>query len=349
MASSVSFDDDIERAIQLSIQDLSFEQQFRIAQQRSERESSRRQTAATEMGQMSFEEQLRLAEEMSLRDARNASRPFTTELFDELDLQTSDGDFKMALKRSEDPSEQNSEEMRDILLAMKMSESVRSSLELYNGTMLTDSALSPEEIESLRPYLELNDGDEALSSVSSDAMKTKTKDEIEVEPTQVEQKKKNKRKKKKLSTPANSIPDSPSPSDWTLVTRKAETGARPKKILKVANQSSSPQATRASCSDSRQSGSARRPIIVDGNNVAYQHGKNDRFSAKGLQIVFDYFCDKFGYSIQDFFIVHKPGGHKSPADSEIIESLYKMDVLIKTVLLASCYTLSSQAGGCISW
>ena len=82
---------------------------------------------------------------------------------------------------------------------------------------------------------------------------------------------------------------------------------------------------------SGNAGSGFRPIIVDGCNVSYQHGKNDRFSAKGMQIVYDYFTERFGYSNENIFIVYRDGGRKSQADLDMIESLYKIDVLVKTV------------------
>ena len=437
MATLVNYDEDLQKAIQLSIQNLSYEQQFQLAQEESEREENRRQKVAAELSHMSYEEQLRLAEEMSLKDA--PPRSFFGKHFQELDLSSpeqrvnqlngrrnhrvkqmsskasdqsssdsdsgfgsEDRDLKMALERSQDPSEQSSKEMQDILLALKISERERSSVDLSNGILwnadqdkllcdelwlyeddnnvrskskkpvrshqeLNDQILlkqleersinqplTPEELESLRPFLE---ADEMLSNVNGDGVKTL--DEIEAELTKVERKKK---KKKKPSSPGSSVSGSPTPNDFTLVTRRTETGARPKTIQMIGSQlpaarfspvqsqlSQSPRSLPRnspltwsttsggnSCPDFRNPcGRPRgslRPIIVDGNNVAYQHGKNDRFSAKGLQIVFDYFCDKFDYSSRDIVIVHKPGGFKSQADSDIIESLYKIDVLIKTVL-----------------
>ena len=441
MASIVSFDEDLQRAIQLSIQDLTFEQQFQIAQQESEREENQRKKLAAKLSQMSYEEQLRLAEQMSLKDAPIApSRSFFAKHFEELvhpapnsfpepqvkpstgrnnrrvkqlsskasDLSSSDSDsgfgsedrdFKMALQISQDPSEQTSEEMRDFLLAMKMSEGEGSSVDLSNGlhwssdldTRLRDTLwlydddarskikkpvrsyeelndqillnqlkessaepgvqqLTPEELETLRPFLVVQGEDDVLSNVTSDGVKTL--DEIEAELTQVQRKKK--KTKKTTTTSASPVSGSASPKGFSIPTRTTETGARPKTIQKVRSQSSSrfspvhyqlsqspksqPRSSPliwSTVSDVNRLDSRYRPIIVDGNNVAYQHGKNDRFSAKGLQIVFDYFSDKFGYSSQDIVIVHKPGGYKSPADNEIIESLYKIDVLIKTVFVLS--------------
>ena len=38
-----------------------------------------------------------------------------------------------------------------------------------------------------------------------------------------------------------------------------------------------------------------RPIIIDGSNVAFSHGKSSKFSLKGIEIVIDYF-KKRGHS-----------------------------------------------------
>lgn len=77
--------------------------------------------------------------------------------------------------------------------------------------------------------------------------------------------------------------------------------------------------------------SGYRPIIVDGCNVAFQHGKNDRFSAKGLLIIYNYFVSRFGYTNENITIVNKPGGKKTPEDMAILDMLYKIDVLVNTV------------------
>ena len=36
----------------------------------------------------------------------------------------------------------------------------------------------------------------------------------------------------------------------------------------------------------------RRPIIVDGSNVAFQYGRNETFRAQGIRLVYDYFFNK---------------------------------------------------------
>lgn len=76
-------------------------------------------------------------------------------------------------------------------------------------------------------------------------------------------------------------------------------------------------------------GMRRRPIFVDGCNVAFQHGKNDRYSAKGLLLVYQYFVTRHGYTNQDITIINRHAKYLTEEDKEIVESLYKIDVLIK--------------------
>lgn len=78
-------------------------------------------------------------------------------------------------------------------------------------------------------------------------------------------------------------------------------------------------------------GRRRRPIIVDACNVAYQHGKNNRFSAKGLLLIRDYFVKNQGYTDDEIFIVNKPIGKKTLEDLAILDQLYQSGVLINTV------------------
>lgn len=75
-------------------------------------------------------------------------------------------------------------------------------------------------------------------------------------------------------------------------------------------------------------GTRRRPIIVDGCNVAFQHGKNDRYSAKGLLLVYQYFVNRFGYTNDEITIVNKYSKNMSEEDKAIVEGLYKINVLV---------------------
>ena len=125
MATMVSYDEDLQKAIQLSIQGLSFEQQFQLAQRESEREENRRQKVAAELGQMSFEEQLRLAEEMSLKDA--PQRPILTKHFQELNLPSPDICSEQRVRqlngrRNHRPYQKDDSQTRGSLIVEKLTE-----------------------------------------------------------------------------------------------------------------------------------------------------------------------------------------------------------------------------------
>ena len=63
-----------------------------------------------------------------------------------------------------------------------------------------------------------------------------------------------------------------------------------------------------------------RPVVIDGCNVAFQHGKNARFSADGLRIVYQYFKSK-GYEDHQIVIIVKHIPHLLDEDKEIMDFL----------------------------
>jgi hypothetical protein len=67
-----------------------------------------------------------------------------------------------------------------------------------------------------------------------------------------------------------------------------------------------------------------RPIVIDGNNVAWAHGNQQRFSAEGLKIVFQYFSN-FGF--EDITIFCSLSKHIAPADVKICELLHGSGIL----------------------
>jgi len=71
--------------------------------------------------------------------------------------------------------------------------------------------------------------------------------------------------------------------------------------------------------------SQRRPIVIDGCNVAYHHGRHDMFSAQGLKVVYDEFISK-GWQSSEIHIFVKPSG-MTEADRELCDSLEKIGVL----------------------
>ena len=80
----------------------------------------------------------------------------------------------------------------------------------------------------------------------------------------------------------------------------------------------------------------RRPIVIDGSNVAMLHGLNRVFSTKGVQIAVDYFRQRGHTEITAFVPeFRKKGGQLS--DPSIFEKLEKAGVLV--------YTPSRQVDG----
>ena len=104
------------------------------------------------------------------------------------------------------------------------------------------------------------------------------------------------------------------------------------KLLDFSHSGATKKHASDNCNKYSTSGNgAYRPIIVDGCNVAFQHGKNDRFSAAGLEIVYHYFVNRYGYSRDNITIVCKHVTRRTLEDQDICERLYKEDVLIYTV------------------
>lgn len=69
----------------------------------------------------------------------------------------------------------------------------------------------------------------------------------------------------------------------------------------------------------------RRPIVIDGCNVGYQYGRNDQFNAKGLQIVYEYFSNK-GWENKEIVIFLKQP-YMNEESRAICDHLYKIGVL----------------------
>ena len=104
------------------------------------------------------------------------------------------------------------------------------------------------------------------------------------------------------------------------------------KLLDFSHSGATKKHASDNCNKYSTSGNgAYRPIIVDGCNVAFQHGKNDRFSAAGLEIIYRYFVNRYGYSRDNITIVCKHVTRRTLEDQAICERLYKEDVLIYTV------------------
>ena len=79
-----------------------------------------------------------------------------------------------------------------------------------------------------------------------------------------------------------------------------------------------------------------RPIVIDGSNVAMLHGLNKFFSAKGVQIVVDYFRQR-GHTDITAFVPEFRKKARQLSDPSIFEKLEQEGVLV--------YTPSRQADG----
>ncbi|TRY68575.1 hypothetical protein TCAL_14273 [Tigriopus californicus] len=67
-----------------------------------------------------------------------------------------------------------------------------------------------------------------------------------------------------------------------------------------------------------------RPIVVDGNNVAFHHGNHERFSALGLKIVYEYFLHRGHEEIVIFATPHRT---TLPEELVVLEYLKGINVL----------------------
>ncbi|XP_035217195.1 probable ribonuclease ZC3H12C isoform X2 [Stegodyphus dumicola] len=77
-----------------------------------------------------------------------------------------------------------------------------------------------------------------------------------------------------------------------------------------------------------------RPVVIDGSNVAREHGKtHNTFSCKGIKICVDYFLNR-GHSQVTTFVPHYrrhcTSGPISTTDQEILEELYRTQHVVYT-------------------
>ena len=68
-----------------------------------------------------------------------------------------------------------------------------------------------------------------------------------------------------------------------------------------------------------------RPIVIDGNNVSYVHGKGT-FSPKGIQIVYQYFKSR-GWTNKEIIIFVKPPPSITTQDEDILKDFDIMGIL----------------------
>ena len=69
-----------------------------------------------------------------------------------------------------------------------------------------------------------------------------------------------------------------------------------------------------------------RPVVVDGCNVGFLHGRNQKFSAQGLIIIYEYFINK-GYDDKDIIIIVKHMPRLAEEDAEILRNLKETGIV----------------------
>jgi len=72
-----------------------------------------------------------------------------------------------------------------------------------------------------------------------------------------------------------------------------------------------------------------RPIVIDGSNVAMSHGKDSVFSAKGIELVVNFFIAR-GHKKVVAFVPHFRSKYNMSSDRELLEQLYKSGRLVYT-------------------
>ncbi|CAG9764196.1 unnamed protein product [Ceutorhynchus assimilis] len=85
------------------------------------------------------------------------------------------------------------------------------------------------------------------------------------------------------------------------------------------------------CCASLKNRTGLRPIYIDGTNVAFSHGQNERFSVKGLKICIDYFL-KRGHDVRAFIPNFRLRRNQS-SDQKLLHRLVKQRHVIVTPTL----------------
>ena len=74
---------------------------------------------------------------------------------------------------------------------------------------------------------------------------------------------------------------------------------------------------------------SHRPIVIDGMNLGFAHGNDQKFSAQGLQIAYQFFIDRgWDHSLIKIFVKRNKHFHQaSEADKEICETMNKAGII----------------------
>ncbi|XP_050296802.1 NEDD4-binding protein 1-like [Anthonomus grandis grandis] len=74
-----------------------------------------------------------------------------------------------------------------------------------------------------------------------------------------------------------------------------------------------------------------RPIYIDGSNIAFNHGQNERFSVKGLQMCIDYFRSR-GHPVKAF-VPHFRLRKGESTDPELLQKMVQQNLVVTTPTL----------------
>ncbi|KAL1502161.1 hypothetical protein ABEB36_007347 [Hypothenemus hampei] len=85
------------------------------------------------------------------------------------------------------------------------------------------------------------------------------------------------------------------------------------------------------CPINQKPKSGLKPIYIDGSNVAFLHGQNERFSVAGLKICIDFFI-KRGHEVKAF-VPHYRLRKGQTTDQELLHELYRKKLIITTPTL----------------
>ena len=94
-----------------------------------------------------------------------------------------------------------------------------------------------------------------------------------------------------------------------------------------------------------------RPIIIDGCNIAFNHGVRRQFSCKGIQLAVDWFRDRGHRDITVFIPLWRKDSKKTAADQEVLQTLEEEGILRYTP--PKCYddrfmlNLAAKTGGIV--
>ena len=307
----------------MDLDKMSYEEQLRLALEKSRLETATKPLVENS-DYDSEEEEIKRAIEESKKSLRptKCKTPPTDELDDEI---------AFALKISMDPNEQENPEYRDHFQRL----SGRNLSEL--GAAAPERIYSVDELEERKRSRPLNKQQPTLSTkLAAKFGHTEQKEEFYNEDLlQAQIEEAIQASLRDIERGSRHSPRSVSLSPTTQYAKVAAKGTPRKTTPPPRENGFSPMRNKTppkhsgyqapSIKKTRKKGSFR-PIVVDGCNVAFAHGRDQVFSAQGLLICYNYF-NKMGYDDSDIIIIVKHVPRLSSEDLQLMEFLKKIGVL----------------------